>query len=102
MHILSQAAKEAIWLRQPMAEFTGAVKPETIHVDNQGALALLHHPHGHQRTKQIDVAYKFVQDRVERGEIACVYCSTNEMLADFLTKAVPVHLERWKVTSKVL
>jgi hypothetical protein len=73
-----------------MAEFTGAVKPVTIHVDNQGALALLHHPHGHQRTKQIDVAYKFVQVRVERGEIACVYCSTNEMLADFLTKTVPV------------
>jgi hypothetical protein len=27
---------------------------------------------------------------VERGEKACVYCSTNEMQADFLTKAVPV------------
>jgi hypothetical protein len=52
----STAAKEALWLRQLMAEFTGAEKPVTIHVDNQGALALLHHPHGHQRTKHIDVA----------------------------------------------
>jgi Reverse transcriptase (RNA-dependent DNA polymerase) len=86
----STAAKEALWLRQLIAEFTGQVKPVTMHVDNQGALALLHHPHGHQRTKHIDVAYKFVQDRVERGEIACVYCATNDMLADCLTKALPV------------
>jgi hypothetical protein len=86
----STAAKEALWLKQLMAEFTGQVAPVTMHVDNQGALALLHHPHGHQRTKHIDVAYKFVQDRVERGEIICVYCSTNDMIADCLTKAVPV------------
>lgn len=86
----STAAKEALWLRQLMSVFTGKVKPVTIHVDNQGALALLHHPHGHQRTKHIDVAYKFVQDRVERGEIVCAYCPTNDMLADCLTKAVPV------------
>ena len=44
----------------------------------------------HQRTKHIDIAYRFIQDRVERGEIKCEYIDTASMVADCMTKAVPV------------
>jgi transposase InsO family protein len=84
------AAKEALWLRELTANFYGQVEPIEIHVDNQGALALLHHPTGHQRTKHIDIAYRFVQDRTERGDLIFKYCSTTEMVADCLTKPVQV------------
>ena len=86
----SHAAREALWLRNLAGEFDGQVKQIKIHVDNQGALKLIHHPHAHQRTKHIDVAYRFVQDRVERGELKCDYIRTDLMVADCLTKAVPM------------
>ena len=84
------AAKEALWLRQLMAEFQGEVRSVELRADNKGALALLHHPTGHQRTKHIDVAHRFVQDRVERGELEYKYVETACMVADCLTKAVPL------------
>jgi hypothetical protein len=84
------AAKEALWLKTLLADFTGKVRPVQLLVDNQGALKLIHHPHAHQRTKHIDIAYRFIQDRVERGEIECSYVETSRMVADCITKAVPL------------
>ena len=59
-----------------------------MHCDNQGALGLMHNPCNHQRAKHIDVAHHFVRERVARGEIKVAYCSTEDMVADVLTKAV--------------
>ena len=86
----ANAAKEALWLKTLLGDFTGLIQPVKIFVDNQGALKLIHHPHTHQRTKHIDIAYRFIQDRVERGEISCVYIETAKMVADCITKAVPL------------
>lgn len=86
----ANATKEALWLRQLLSEFTGLLKPTNLFVDNQGALKLINHPHSHQRTKHIDIAYRFTQDRVERGEIVCNYIETEKMVADCITKAVPL------------
>ena len=86
----AHAAKEALWLRDIKGDLKGRVEPVTIFGDNQGALKLVHHPYSHQRTKHIDVAHRFVQDRVERGELKCDYVPTDKMVADCLTKAVPL------------
>jgi hypothetical protein len=84
------AIKEALWLRNLLGDFEDKVKPVLIYGDNQGALKLLHHPHAHQRTKHIDVAHRFAQDRVERGEVICEYVQTDDMVADCTTKVVPL------------
>jgi hypothetical protein len=68
----------------------GKFQPVNLYVDNQGVLKLIHHPHSHQRTKHIDIAYRFIQDRVERGEIVCGYMETASMVAHCITKAVPL------------
>jgi hypothetical protein len=86
----ANAAKEALWLKTLLGDFTGKIKPVKLYVDNQGALKLIHHPHSHQRTKHIDIAYRFIQNRVERGEIICEYVETASMVADCITKAVPL------------
>lgn len=86
----AHAAKEALWLRDLQAEFRRRVDPVMMFGDNQGALKLIHHPHAHQRTKHIDVAHRFVQDRVERGELQVEYISTHDMVADCMTKGVPM------------
>ena len=86
----ANAAKEALWLKTLLGDFKGKVQPVNLYVDNQGALKWIHHPHAHQRTKHIYVAYRFIQDRVERGEIHCHYVETASMIADCPTKAVPL------------
>ena len=39
-----------------------------------------------KRSRHVDVRFFFIKDRVKRGEIDIGYCSTDNMIADFLTK----------------
>ena len=41
-----------------------------------------------RKTKHIDIAYHFVRERVEAGELDITYISTQDMVADDLTKAL--------------
>ncbi len=61
----------------------------TIYCDNQGAIALAHNLKDHRRTKHIDICYHFVREKVEEWTIVLEYLSTDQMVADGLTKALP-------------
>jgi len=39
-----------------------------------------------KRTKHINVWYFFITDRISKGEVRVEWCSTKDMVADFLTK----------------
>ncbi len=39
-----------------------------------------------QRCKHVDIKYHFIRSSVNNGDITLVYCPTNEMVADVLTK----------------
>jgi hypothetical protein len=86
----TQAAKEAIWLRQLMAD-VGCVQggATTIMSDNQGSIALAKNPKHHSRTKHIDVQHHFIREVVEDEVVELKYCRTEDMVADVLTKALP-------------
>jgi hypothetical protein len=43
----------------------------------------------HAHTKHSDVCYHFIHWIIEEGKICLIYCPTNEMVADTLTKALP-------------
>jgi hypothetical protein len=49
----------------------------------------------HGRAKHIDIKYHHIRDEVKNGEVEVVYCSTDKMLADLLTKGLagPRHQE---------
>jgi hypothetical protein len=85
----NQCAKEAIWLRQLMAD-VGCVqhKATTIMCDNQGSIALAKNPKHHSRTKHIDVQHHFIREKMEEEVINLTYCPTQDMVADVLTKAL--------------
>eukprot|EP00794_Sanderia_malayensis_P003564 gene3564-biopygen3051 len=84
------ATQEAVWLRSLLADLSFVQdKPSIIFEDNQGTIALSKNPKYHSRTKHIDVKYHFVRDKCESEEIVLTYCSTNDMIADMLTKALP-------------
>ena len=57
-----------------------------IYEDNQSVIALTKNPIHHTRMKHIDIQYHFIQDKVESNEIELQYISTDEMVADALTK----------------
>ena len=60
----------------------------TIFDDNQSCMKLIRNPEFHSRTKHIDIQHHFVREHVEKGKIKLVYCQTEEMVADILTKAL--------------
>ena len=86
---VSQSAKEAIWLRQLIAD-VGCVQERAtmIMYNNQGCIALAKNPKHHSHTKHIDVQHHFICEKVEEEVIELRYCPTQEMVADVLTKAL--------------
>jgi hypothetical protein len=88
---LTHAAKEAIWLRSLIGELQQnlELEPTLIYEDNQSCIALAKNPVFHARSKHIDIRHHFIRDKVESKEIELAYMSTNEMIADALTKALP-------------
>ena len=84
---LNLAAQEAIWLRRLLFDVGYKIdSPTTFYEDNQGAIELSKNPKFHNRTKHI--SYHFIRERVLSKEISVTYCSTDNMLADVMTKGL--------------
>ena len=86
----AQAVKEALWLRTLLCSFGIKVGAMKIYCDSQGAIKLLKHPIASIRSKHIDIIHHFARERVYRKEVTFEYISTEEMVADCLTKALPM------------
>ena len=90
----THAAKEGIWLQRLIQElYDIAITPTTLYCDNQAALTLATTDNFHARTKHIDICYHFIRHQVEEGAFNLIYCPTDDMVANILTKALPA----WKV-----
>ena len=86
----SQASREALWLRRLIGEvFRPLKEPTPLYCDNQSAIALAQNDNYHARTKHIDIRYHFIRYVIEQGHIKLIYCPTDDMTADTLTKALP-------------
>jgi transposase InsO family protein len=86
----SETSKEAIWLQQLLKEVKGDdIGSVPLLCDNQGAIRLIKNPEFHQRTKHIAVKYHFVRHQQLNGNIEVSYVSTENQLADILTKPLP-------------
>jgi hypothetical protein len=86
----THAAKEALWLRSLISEVFGDIlEATTLFSDNQSAIALSKDHQYHARTKHIDIRYHFIRWVIENGSIRLIYCPTEDMLADTLTKPLP-------------
>lgn len=84
---LSSACQEASWLRRLLEEFNQPIKsPITMNEDNQSCLKIIKEEYMSNSTKHIDTRVYFVKDYVVNGIVSCVYCPTNEMIADLLSK----------------
>ncbi len=92
------AAKEAIWLCKLLAKlFPYLLTPTPLHCNNQAALKLATDNNYHARTKHINLCFHFVHQIVASGTLKLLYCPTDDMVADILTKALP----KWKIVAHV-
>ena len=81
--------KEALWLRKLLRDLSLDITCITIKADSQSAIKLLKNPIVSNRSKHIDVVHHFARERVARNEVTFEYISTDNMVADSLTKPVP-------------
>jgi hypothetical protein len=60
-----------------------------IHQDNEAAIRLATNGRSNSdRTRHIKIRYFFLKQYLDSGELQLVYCPTDKMIADILTKSV--------------
>ena len=86
----THAVKEVLWLRSLITQVFGPLtQATTLFSDNQSAIALAKDHQYHPRTKHIDIQFHFIRWVVEDGKICLIFCPTDDMVVDTLTKALP-------------
>jgi hypothetical protein len=81
------ASCEAIWLRKLLTGlFDLEMRATVILCDNQSCIKMTENPVFHDRSKHIEIRYHFIHDMVQRGALKLQYISTDEQVADVLTK----------------
>jgi hypothetical protein len=98
---LSEACSEIAWLTSLQKEIGySPTAPTPLVSDNQGGIFLAINPaHDHQ-LKHVDICYHFIREYVESKRINIVYISTDDMIADILTK--PLGHVKFKYFRKLL
>ena len=82
--------KEVLWLHSLLLEVFGTLTaPTALFSDNQAAIMLTCNHQYHVCTKHINMWYHFIQWVIEQGSLHIIYCLTNDMVTDALTKALP-------------
>lgn len=85
---ISEASKEAIYLKNLMFEILGISEPIVLYNDCQSAQKLVSNPIFHRRSKHIDIRYHFVREAVANNFVKIDYLESVEMPADILTKSL--------------
>lgn len=91
LYALAHASTEAIYLKGFISDILNTqLEPITIHTDSASTLAILRTPEEQhtQRTKHFEIRKNFITDRISQKYITVKHVSTNEQLADLLTKAL--------------
>lgn len=83
---MSDAAKEALWLKGIFSDLGVKNKSIKLHYDNMGAGCLSQGEGLPRRTKHINIRHHFIQDCITSGKINISHTPTADMVADILTK----------------
>ena len=98
---LTDAAKEAIYLRNLLSDFgLSPTSPVLVYGDNQSSIAISRNPINHSAMKHVHVKHHFVREKVENGDIELRYIPIAKMLADAMTKPLKQVTSYWSSFSK--
>jgi len=85
----TSATQELIWLRGLLSSINHLPRTATpLLIDNQGAISLIKNGLSSKHSKHIELCYYFICEKFTDGTIATKYISTDEQLANGLTKAL--------------
>ncbi|GJW49647.1 hypothetical protein Tco_0090998 [Tanacetum coccineum] len=85
---LTEAVKEAIWLRGLLEELGVKLNTVAVNCDNQGAIHLSRNHVFHERTKHINVRYHFIREVLEAKTVKVLKVGTRHHVADTLTNVI--------------
>jgi hypothetical protein len=90
--LLTLPKKELIWFQCLINEiFRLLSHPIILYLDYQSAITLANSKgQFHAHTKHIDICYHFIKFAIKNGTIFLLYCLTENMIADILTKPLPL------------
>ncbi len=65
------------------------MQPVKLNQDNKSTIFIALNPVRQQRTKHMDLRFRFIEEHIRNKEFELIYCSTADMVADILTKPLP-------------
>jgi hypothetical protein len=87
---VANATAELIWIEVLLRELgISLAQSPILWCDNLGATYLTANPIFHRRMKHVEVDYHFVRERVASKRLDVRIISTNDQIADIMTKALP-------------
>ena len=89
---MNHGAREGVWIQRLLNKLLSeqVIRRMEMLGDNKTSLTLTRDPESQNRTKHINVIYHHIQELMENRELAIEWISSSNMLADGLTKALPV------------
>jgi hypothetical protein len=92
---LTSVTKEAMWLRQLLAEFGfSARRPTPIYCDNEAAVRISRDPVCRSRTRHVALSFLFVRQEQAAKRIIVIPIRSAHQIADYLTKPVTTHFQK--------
>ncbi|GJR88632.1 hypothetical protein Tco_0212643 [Tanacetum coccineum] len=86
-----KACQQALWMKQALIDYDINLENIPVLYDNKGAIDLSKNPILYSRTKHIKIRHHFLRDNVQKGNISIEKVSSEDNIADILTK--PLKLE---------
>ncbi|KAH9799312.1 hypothetical protein KPL71_000313 [Citrus sinensis] len=86
---LTEAIKEAIWLKGLVSELGFKQETVTISCDSSSAIQLSKNPKYHERTKHIDVRLHFIREEISSDMVSVDKIPSKVNPADMFTKPLP-------------
>ncbi|XP_041446831.1 secreted RxLR effector protein 161-like [Xenopus laevis] len=81
------ACQEVVWLQQLIKDLGKPTsEPTVLFEDNQACIKLATSEKMNARTKHIDVRHHYIHDLVDQKVIVLIYCESEKMIADAMTK----------------
>lgn len=86
---LTEAICEAKWIHKLLNELgINCNGPISIFEDNQSCIRIVEESHELKRIKHINIKYNFIREAILNNEIKIEYISSNEQVADIMTKGL--------------
>ncbi|GJY79061.1 hypothetical protein Tco_0484862, partial [Tanacetum coccineum] len=81
-----KSCQQALWMKQALDDYNIVLDDIPVYCDNKDAIDLSKNPVIHSRTKHIEICHHFLRDNIQKGNISIEKVSSEDNIADILTK----------------